>query len=442
MPDRSPQDTTSSAAVAFRALATRGVRLALETATGVLIARTLQPEGRGVYAVITTAAYAAIVVGHLSLEKSQITLWSDRSRQQPLATNGLILGLVLGSLAALGALGLVAVNGSPGGFALWATALSVVPLGAATVNLNGILTLRSRMDVVNRWSLLTALVWCLPVVALAATGRLTIGGVIVCWAIAIALPFLLVVGGVRPASLRVDRALARRQLGLSGRYHVGWVALYLLVVVDVPLLGALDSPATVGVYTVAVTVMTLTRIPCETVAQVVLPQQAASEVEEAKHITARAFRLVFLLSFVLVAGLAVCAPWLIPLVYGRSFAGAVAPLLALAPGTVALMLIRPLEQHLVRLARPMTMTYVSIGALCANVLLNLVMIPRWGAVGAALTSTFTYSAMAAVELFRFTRATGVPLSALVPRVADVRVVLRPVMRNRESPKRESLRQTR
>ncbi|MEV0202168.1 polysaccharide biosynthesis C-terminal domain-containing protein [Nonomuraea sp. NPDC050691] len=418
---------TSSAALALRTLATRGVRLGLETVTGVIIARTLQPEGRGVYAVISTAAFAAIVVGHLSLEKSQITLWEDRSRHQPLATNGLILGLILGSLSALGALGIVALSGSPGGLVLWVLALAVVPLGAASVNLNGIMTLQSRMDVVNRKSLLAALARCLPILALAILGHLTLTGVIVCWALSIALPFVLVVGGIRPISLRVDRALVRRQLGLSGRYHVGWVALYLIVTIDVPLLSALDSPAAVGIYTVAVTVMTLTRIPCETITQIALPKQASRDVDEAKHVTVRALRLILLVSSAFVVVLVAASPWMIPLVYGESFAGSVAPLLALAPGTVALMLIRAVEQHLVRLERPLTMTAVSVGVLCANVLLNLVMIPRWGAVGAALASTVTYIAMAVLEISRFARLTGLPVRALVPGRAEVHSVVKPLM---------------
>ncbi|MEV0595080.1 oligosaccharide flippase family protein [Nonomuraea cavernae] len=419
-------------AVALRTLASRGVRLALETTTGVLIARTLQPEGRGVYAVITTAAFAAIVVGHLSLEKSQITFWSNQSRHQSLATNGLLLGLVMGSVSALGALVFVVVSGSPGGFALWALALSVVPLGAASVNLNSILTLQSRMDVVNRQSLAGALAQCSGILVLAAIGHLTIASVIICWAVATALPFAFAVSGLRPISLRIDGALVKRQLGLSSKYHVGWVALYLLVTIDILLLGAMDSPAAVGLYTVAVTVMTLTRIPCETITQVILPRQASRDVDDAKHVTVRALRLILLVSSGTVALLAAASPWLIPLVYGQSFAGSVAPLLVLAPGTIALMLIRPLEQHLVRLERPMTMTAIAVGSLCANILLNLALIPRWGTVGAALASTVTYIAMALLEMSRFARSTGMPMGALIPRPSDVRSIVQALAAKTES----------
>ncbi|MEV4106458.1 polysaccharide biosynthesis C-terminal domain-containing protein [Nonomuraea sp. NPDC049695] len=418
---------TSAAGVVFRTLVTRAIRLGMSMVTGMLIARILQPEGRGVYAVITTVASATIIVGHLSLEKSQLALWSDRSRHRSLTTNGAILGLVAGAVAALGAILLVPMAGWPGDLWLWALALSAVPFGAAAINLNNILMLQSRMDLLNRKTVCCAFVQCLPILALAALGHVTIMNVVICWAAAVSLPFFLAARALRPISLRWDSDLVRRQLGLSSRYHVGWVAMYLIVnTVDVVLLNAMDSAATVGIYAVAVTLITLTRIPGETISQVVLPEQAASDVDDAKHLTARALRLNLLVSSVVVAGFAGgVSPWLVPLVYGQSFVGSVAPLIALAPGTIALMMVRPLEQHLVRLDRPMTMTMVSITALIANILLNLAMIPLWGAVGAALASTVTYILMAVLQASRFIRSTGLTVRELIPGAADLRSLLRP-----------------
>ncbi|MFI7706016.1 lipopolysaccharide biosynthesis protein [Nonomuraea sp. NPDC049480] len=416
----------NSSAVVVHTLISRAIRLVLAMATGVLLARTLQPEGRGVYAVIATAAGAAIVVGHLSVEKSQIALWSDRSRHQALTTNGLFLGLSLGFVSALGALALASASGSPGGFALWALAMAVVPLGAAAINLDGILMLQSRMGFVNRTTLLSALSQCLPILFLAAIDRVTITSVIICWAISTALPFARDLRGLRPMSFRWDRRLVRRQLSLSGKYHVGWVALHFLVSIDVLLLNTLDSPAAVGIYTVAVTVSTLARVPGETITQVILPRQAAGDVADAGHVTARALRINILISSASVGVIAGASPWLIPVVYGQSFAPSVAPLLALAPGTIALMLVRPLEQYLVRVERPTRMCAISVSALALNLLLNLAMIPHWGALGAALASTVAYVLMGAMEASRFLKSTGLAVRELIPGTADVRLLLRPL----------------
>ncbi|MFF4127307.1 lipopolysaccharide biosynthesis protein [Microbispora rosea] len=411
---------TGPVAAVAGVLASRMARLALGAVTGVLIARTLQPEGRGVYAVISTAAGTAIILGHFSLERSQIALWPDPSRHRRLTTNALVLGMALGSVAALAALGLVAAGGSAGALPLWAVALLAVPFGTASVNLTNILLLQSRTTTVNWSTTIAALTQCVPILTLVAAGRVTVTSVVVCWAVSTAVPFLFVIRALWPISLRCEKGLVRRQLSLSGRYHAGHVAFILLLNVDVLLLDAMDSAAVVGVYTVAGTLMGLARIPAEAITQVVLPQQAVGCADEAGHITARTLRVTLVVSAVFIGLVAAAAPWMVPLVYGHAFAASVVPLLVLAPGAVALTLMRPAEQYLVRLGRPMTMSAICWGSLAVNLLLNLAAIPRWGAAGAALASTVAYTLMAFLETTWFLRTARVPVSWLVPRLADLR----------------------
>ncbi|WP_432862878.1 lipopolysaccharide biosynthesis protein [Microbispora rosea] len=414
---------TGPAATVAGVLASRMVRVALGAVTGVLVARTLQPEGRGAYAVITTAAATAVVIGHLSLEKSHIAFWPDSSRHRPLVTNALVLGTALGFVAALATFGFVAVTASPGASPLWLVALLAIPFGTASVNLTSVLLLQSRTKTVNWATTIAALTQCLPILALMAAGHVTVTGAVVCWAISIVVPFLFALRALWPISLRWDKSLVRHQLGLSGRYHVGWVAYHLLLSVDVLLLGAMDSAATVGIYTVASTLMTLARIPADSITQVVLPRQAVSGAHEAERITARTLRLCLLVSAVFIGLVAAASPWAIPLVYGHAFTASVAPLLVLAPGALALSMTRPTEQYLVRLGRPLRMTATFCAALAVNLALNLVLIPRWGAVGAALASTVAYTLLALLETVWFLRSARVAVSQLVPRLTDLRAVL-------------------
>ncbi|MER5326611.1 oligosaccharide flippase family protein [Streptosporangium roseum] len=419
-------DLNSSVGRVAQTIGSQTVRVLLGAVTGVLIARAIQPEGRGIYSVIATTALTAIVLGHLSVEKSQIYLWTDQTRHRALIANSLVLGLTLGTVTAVIGVALMTVGAMPTTSPLLALALLTVPFGVAATNLRGIASLQSRIDIVNRGTVATALAQCLPLLVFTAIGQVTVTSVIVCWVISIVLPFVLLVRSIRPRPLRMEGALACRQIALGSRYHLGLVAFYLLMTVDVLLLNAMDSATAVGIYTVAVTMLSLTCIPAESITRVVLPRQAHGDIHQAEQITARALRLNLALSSAFIGALAVVSPVLIPLVYGRSFAGSVTPLLALAPGMVALSLIRPVEQYLVRLGRPISMTLVAVGALTANVLLNLALIPRWGALGAALASTAAYILMALIEVSWFARSARIPLRALLPRLADVRAVLTPV----------------
>ncbi|MGJ6964062.1 lipopolysaccharide biosynthesis protein [Streptosporangium sp. G11] len=420
-----PRALNASAALTrtVQTMASHVLRLTLAAITGVLIARTLQPEGRGIYAMIATTGGVAVIMGSLSIGRSQIALWRDPARHRALVGNGLLLGLGLGLVSTLVTLAVVpsfVPLPEPG---LLLIALLAVPFGVAAVNLNGIAQLRSRNDLVNRGVVASALVLNLPILALAATGHLTVTAVIVCWTAAVSVPFWLLLQSLGLRSMRVEPALARRQLTLSCRYHVGLAAFHLLLTADIFLLGALVSPAEVGLYTVGTAFLTFSRIPADAVTQVALPRQAVEDERDARAVSVRVLRLNLLLSSVFVCALSAASPVLVPLLYGPAFAGSVTPILLLAPGIVALSLLRPVEQYLVRLGRPMTMTAVASGALAANLALNALLIPRWGATGAALAASTAYTAMAAAEIAWFARRTSTEARELLPRLSDLRSVV-------------------
>ncbi|MFI7044499.1 lipopolysaccharide biosynthesis protein [Streptosporangium sandarakinum] len=404
-------------------MVSQALPLALAAMAGVFLARALQPEGRGVYATITTTAGIAIALGHLSVGRSQMVFWPARERRRFLVGNALILGLALGLAAGLVALGAVLALIPLPAPHLMIMALAAVPFGVAAVNLKGILLLRSQNGLVNRSVVTAALVLYLPILTLAVLGRLTLPIVVVCWSISTVVPFALFVRSLGRSAVRGEAALAREQLSLSGRYHIGPVAFHLLLTVDVLLLNAFVSPAEVGLYTTAMAFLSLARIPTDAMAQVTLPHQAVEDESSAQGATLRTIRLNLLLSSISVGALAVASPTLIPLLYGAPFAGSVTPLLFLATGMVAWSLLRPVEQYLVRLRRPMTMASVAVGALTANLGMNAVLIPRYGAAGAALASSVSYTAMAVVEVLWFARTAGAGARDLLPRPSDLRSVV-------------------
>ncbi|MFD8564440.1 lipopolysaccharide biosynthesis protein [Streptosporangium canum] len=404
-------------------MASHTVRLALAAAAGVVVARTLQPDGRGLYAVIITAAGLAISAGHLSVVKSQIALWPNPAHHRSLVGNGLILGLLLGSVSALATLGIVVEYVPLEAPHLLALALLAVPFGIASANLNGILFLQARNGVANRAVVVSALVMYVPILVLGASGDLTVMAVVLCWTIATAAPCLLFIPSLGLWGARADPALARRQLALSGRYHIGNVSFQLLLTVDLLLLNSFASSAQVGLYTVAVAFLALANVPTDATTQITLARQAVDDGHDARQATARALRLNLLFSSVAVGVLAMAASTLIPLLYGAAYAGSVAPLLARAPGAIALSLLRPAEQYLVRLGRPMTMTAVAVGALTVNLALNMLLIPEWGATGAAVAASVSYIAMVLTEVLWFARVAGVGMRELLPRVSDLRSVV-------------------
>ncbi|MGI5287077.1 lipopolysaccharide biosynthesis protein [Nonomuraea polychroma] len=402
LPDAPSQ--TSDRTKVFLTAAAQALRLVLAATTGAILARTLQPDGRGVYAVITTIATTAIIIGHLSVPHSQIAFWGDRLVNRALTANGLILGLVSGAVAGICTVALTPLILPYEALLLAAAVLVAAPLGVAACNLQRVLLLEAQVATSNHGILLSALVQCVPTAVLAATGNVTIATVIVIWCAATVLPLGLYVWKLRPAVAHADRGLALRQLNLSYRYHIGLISLHLLMTIDVLLLNAMTSPAEVGIYTVAVSVLSLANVPADAILQVVLPRQAAQDMTNSRSATVRALRWTIPSSLACVGMLAAASPVVVPLMYGDAYEGSIAALMVLAPGIAALSMVRLMEQYLIRLQRPLSMAGLCMGALAVNVALNLMWIPRWGAVGAALSSTVAYGLLALAQFIRFARA--------------------------------------
>lgn len=400
-------------------VATKIVLVLVGLSASVVISHALGPQGRGAYYVITTISSAAIVLGGLSLDRAQITLWTHAGNRLAVTANSLLLGPAIG-LAAAAAAAVLIIGLGPSrvplpGYGLLAVGLAAVPAGTTVIYVINILTLRSRMDVVNRGYLVGALFQCVPLVLLGVCGKLTVAWVIVAWTVATGLPLAVLLPALRGARTTLDLPLGRRMVGLGVRYHAGTAAYYLLLRVDIFILNALEpTTAAVGLYSLAVTLAELTKLLTESVIPIMMPGQVGSGNSQAAAITAATVRLSALLSCGSVAAMCLTAPTLIPLVYGPEFRGTDSALLALAPGLLALGTAKPISTYLLRLSRPWSMSLMFLAGLVINVCLNFALIPRLGIVGASVASSVAYTFLAGVQVVWFVRVSGMSPRDLVP----------------------------
>lgn len=404
---------------------TVGVRLlnyALGFGASVLIARALGPAGRGEYFVIATIAATALSLGHLSVEHANLYLWPRADRKRLLgssltvaATAGTLVALLAGlTVLALGQ-DIVPVADS---VLLW-VALAAVPGGLAALYLNGLLVNGGWLWTMNKAALFAAVVQVGAVVVLALTRSLSVSAVIWIWAVSTVIPVSLqlrhlirTVGVSRPS-----RHLLGRVIGIGLRYHAGMIAFYLVLRVDIYMLNATTTAATVGLYSLAVTLAEASFLVTDSIAQAAVSGQLSSE--DTHGYTARIMRTNFLLAVLLVGLLVATGPVVIPLLFGEPFGPSVAPLVALAPGIVALATQRPLGVFANQQNRPWLVSGVALAALAANVLLNLALIPRFGIVGAGVASSLSYVALTAFYLAWFRWAARPDIPGFIPRVSDV-----------------------
>ncbi|MFB9839669.1 lipopolysaccharide biosynthesis protein [Actinoallomurus acaciae] len=404
-------------------VALRAVTLVLGAVSGIVIARALQPSGRGAYYVIATIASITISAGHLSVEQAQVWLWSRGADRRSLTANALVLGLAVGVVAPVVGGTTVGVLGPRvlpiTGYGTLAMALLAIPGAMAVVYLNNILVLRGRVPVVNAAALLGGAFQCGTLLVIASVARMSPAQVILLWAVSVTAPLAVLVPVARPRPRHWDRSLARQAVDRGLRYHLGLASLFLLFRSDILILDAMTTTAAVGLYSLAVSLAELTRLVTDAIAQIALPRQLGTDDEGAATATVAVTRLSTIVAAASVVLMCLAAPPLIPLVYGTAFAGSVPSLIALAPGLLALGATRPIGAYLLRLDRPMLASSMSVAALLVNVVLNLALVPFFGIVGSAVASSIAYATLAGLQAAWFVRASGVSPRDLLPGPAEM-----------------------
>lgn len=194
--------------------------------------------------------------------------------------------------------------------------------------------------------------------------------------------------------------------------------------VDLLILNATATTATVGHYAVAISVTSLMFLLPRALSAVLLPRIAALGAlgEGAAHqeaVSAKAVRHILIIVGASSAVLLV-AVLLIPLIFGSAFRDAVTFGLILLPGSAALGVGNVLWATVTGKGRPEYSLYATLAITPPTVALFLLTIPSAGAVGAATVSTASYFLTALAGLAYFLRVTGVSsLSQLLPTRAEL-----------------------
>ena len=216
---------------------------------------------------------------------------------------------------------------------------------------------------------------------------------------------------------RPSIALARRIASYGLRGQLGGVMSQLNLRLDFIILGAFAGPAVLGVYAVASKFAELVRILGMALSYVFYPKFAKDGPARAVASARRLLPKAAVLTAAGVIPLWVAAGFVIPAFYGPDFAAAVTPtriiLLGLALDGVA----GVISGLLYGVARPGLNSWAMAAGLAVTVVLDLLLIPPYGATGAAIASAVAYTTTAATlisSFWRLQRPPRVPASSSSP----------------------------
>ena len=408
--------------------ATEIFTVAFNLLLGVLTARLLGPERRGVLTLVMTLAITLVYFADLGISKANIYLIGRRKRSEAaVAANSAFIALIAGAVVSL-ALWLARdlllntlLRGLPARYLT--VILLLTPLLLLYTYWMAILRARQNFIVFNFLRLLmpVSLLGCMGSALLIFRGG--IGWAVVAYGVGAFLAAgagLLVIGRIvrfRPA---FDWPLAQESLVYGVKSYLQNLVGHLAYRLDVYIVALFLSPRDVAFYGIATSIAELSWYIPNSVGVVLFPKLSNEPEERIHPLTAEVCRHTLIITFLATGAVVLAGVVGIPLLYGADYAPAVAPLVALGPGVVAMGLYKVLTRNFSSRNRQQVSVLIAVAGLALNVALDALLIPRLAIAGAALASSCAYSVMGVALLFAFRRESALSWSEILrPRQTDL-----------------------
>jgi O-antigen/teichoic acid export membrane protein len=198
--------------------------------------------------------------------------------------------------------------------------------------------------------------------------------------------------------------LMKQMLATGMRFFLAVGAAVVILRGDLVLVNYFRSPAEAGVYAIATQASLLLQLVPNIVSTILFPRTSAAYDDEGK-LTCRVTRhSVFLLTLLCM----VAAPFafVLPMVYGKAFADLPYLFLILLPGVLMLGIETVQVQHFTGMGMPRNIPVFWLTTMAINLGLNILLLPRYGAVAAAFVSTLSYGLIFASVAIFFRIRTG------------------------------------
>lgn len=428
-------DTPVTALEPDRPVGPRGLRLAgpnligsavmlvASLGSGILTARLLGPQGRGLVASTTTLLMLCSTLGLLGLRDATIFMQAHNrhSARDILGTSvrlALLLSLPVTAIAGVVGLGVFHDQGRHAQLvALLAAAFCPVLMlqHVTTAMMAG----RQRYRALAVQLTGPAVAYTAAVIALRLANVVSTGHVVAAFGFAY-VPFVI----VSFVTLSREGGMARLRRRLAGelmRYGIrsqgGAMSSVATIGLDMTIMPLFVAAAAIGRYSVAVSVASMISVLFGSLGSVVLSAAAA---RNSLEIVVRATRSVLAAASVAALGLAATAWFLIRFVYGAAYSESYVLMLLLLPGIVAWAANYSVSAGLQSIGRPGRASIAQAYGAAVTVIGLLVLLPTIGAAGASITSTVAYITALVSSARQLRLASGVRLWA---GVFDVRALV-------------------
>jgi O-antigen/teichoic acid export membrane protein len=382
--------------------------------SGIIVARWLGAVGVGVVAALGVITMIAINLGGFGLPSSTTFLVArDTTKAKPAFVNAIGFSLLSGALMATVIIILAdqrpqLIGDVPSqllmiaALALPAQMLSylslAIYLGLERIRSYNLLDLSLQAIIlVNAVVTLTILGFGLNELVIIGAAANVAAGLIIAIMLANRLQAM---GG----NWRLDAGLVREMLRYGLRFLVAIAASTVILRGDLLIVNYFRGTGEAGVYAVSTQAATLLQMMPAVISTILFPR-AASKQDASGALTCRVTRYAMLIMFVVCLA-AAPASFLLPVLYGPAFSAVPPQFLIMLPGVFLLGIETIQVQHFTGMGLPRMIPVYWLATMAVSIGLNVVLVPRFGALGAAAVSSISYTVMFILIATYFRKHTG------------------------------------
>ncbi len=407
---------------AFSTLLTTLLRFAFRLAKTVILTRVLGPEGRGLFGLLNTVPGLAASFGNLGYGLGSVYLLTRRKTPLPVVLgNALVYLIVHGALLTTVCVFLF-MHGAPLFGASQEGLAHIAPFALAGLpfvlgeRLSGdLMTGIKDIHFLNLLHLMTSI---LPVATLVLIWQITgdaLTGAM--WGWLLAFIIITLVGFyrlVRKAKrLRISFSAAQEAFSFGLRGNISQFANAAIRRIDMLFIAYYMGPESLGYYAAAVSIVELTLAAPDAVAKPFMPLRMEMEDAEGRHFSPLVVKYVLAVMAIGLLLLGILAEPVMLLLFGEAFLPGLPALLWLLPGILALSVYQFFKADLYSLNKPGLISCISLIVMLFNVAGNILLIPRLGIAGAAITSSICYTLMSISMALCINRLTSIPLRSML-----------------------------
>lgn len=378
--------------------ATRILLIGIALITGVIVARILGPEGRGLYAIAVTLATTGVQFGNLGLHASNTYFVAkDRTLLPALVGNTLFVSFVIGGLIACLALLLFFLwpNLAPVHGPLLAFALMWIPLGLAYMLMQNILLGIHEVRAYNKIELVMQIVGVTLIGVVIISHFVTVEIVFFMGLVTVAVSAAWAFWRIKPhlllrPSFSFPLFINNIQYGIKA-YLAAFFA-FLVLRADMLMVKYMLGAEQAGYYSIAVSMADMTYILPVTAGAILFPKLSAiHNIDEKWDLTKKtAIGIAFVMTASTAIASLLVAP-IIQLLFGKPFLPAAPAFIWLMPGIVMLSIASVFSSFIASVNIPAMVVILYFCMALLNVILNLYFIPLLGIIGASISSTISYT---------------------------------------------------